>query len=100
MREPPSEQTPFMGGRTDKGRTNRLRLDVPVELPAGAYLDAVGAEHLAADLAEHDELVGLDVRLHDRLRTDDALLSVYFEYPVALPSSSDDSTSPVTFKVP
>jgi uncharacterized protein (TIGR02266 family) len=32
MREPPSEQTPLMGGRTDKGRANRLRLDVPVAL--------------------------------------------------------------------
>ena len=32
MPEPPSEQTPFMGGRTDKGRANRSRLDVPVQL--------------------------------------------------------------------
>ena len=32
MPNPPSEQTPFMGGRTDKGRANRFRLDVPVQL--------------------------------------------------------------------
>ena len=32
MPEPPSEQTPFMAGRTDKGRANRSRLDVPVQL--------------------------------------------------------------------
>ena len=32
MPKPPSEQTPFMGGRTDKGRANRFRLDVPVQL--------------------------------------------------------------------
>ena len=32
MPEPPSKQTPFMGGRTDKGRANRFRLDVPVQL--------------------------------------------------------------------
>jgi uncharacterized protein (TIGR02266 family) len=32
MAEPPSEQTPFIRGRTDKGRANRVRLDVPVQL--------------------------------------------------------------------
>ena len=32
MPEPPREQTFFSGGRTDKGRANRVRLDVPVQL--------------------------------------------------------------------
>jgi uncharacterized protein (TIGR02266 family) len=32
MPEPPSEQTPFTGGRTDKGRANRFRLEVLVQL--------------------------------------------------------------------
>jgi uncharacterized protein (TIGR02266 family) len=35
MPEPPSEQTPFNGGRKDKGRANRVRLDVPVQLRDG-----------------------------------------------------------------
>ena len=32
MPAPPREQAPFFGGRTDKGRANRARLDVPVQL--------------------------------------------------------------------
>jgi uncharacterized protein (TIGR02266 family) len=32
MPEPPREQTRVAGGRTDKGRANRIRLDVPVQL--------------------------------------------------------------------
>jgi uncharacterized protein (TIGR02266 family) len=32
MPEPPSEQTPSISGRTDKGRANRVPLDVPVQL--------------------------------------------------------------------
>lgn len=34
MPEPPREQTPHIGGRKDKGRANRVRLDVPVQLRA------------------------------------------------------------------
>jgi len=35
MPEPPSEETRFNRGRTDKGRANRFRLDVPVQLREG-----------------------------------------------------------------
>ena len=32
MPEQPRKEAPFLGGRTDKGRANRVRLDVPVQL--------------------------------------------------------------------
>ena len=32
MAESRSEQAPFTGGRTDKGRANRVRIDIPVQL--------------------------------------------------------------------
>jgi uncharacterized protein (TIGR02266 family) len=32
MPEPPNDATPSSRGRTDKGRPNRVRLDVPVQL--------------------------------------------------------------------
>jgi len=32
MPESPSDESPFSRGRTDKGRANRFRLDVPVQL--------------------------------------------------------------------
>jgi len=32
---PPSEQRPYTGGRKDKGRANRVRLDAPVHLRKG-----------------------------------------------------------------
>jgi len=35
MRVPPSEEMPHVNGRTDKGRANRVRLDVPVQLREG-----------------------------------------------------------------
>ena len=36
MPVPPSEETPDVGGRTDKGRANRVGLEVPVQLRTGA----------------------------------------------------------------
>ena len=62
MSEPPSEQTAFMGGRTDKGRANRFRLDIPVrlrergasytgDLPAGVGLRFIDTPLRAAILA-------------------------------------------------
>ena len=39
---PPSEQRPYTGGRTDKGRANRVRLEAPVHLRgAGASWSGV-----------------------------------------------------------
>lgn len=35
MPAPPSEDTPHVGRRTDNGRANRARLEVPVQLHAG-----------------------------------------------------------------
>ena len=35
MPVPPSEPRPYTGGRTDKGRANRVRLDAPVQLRGG-----------------------------------------------------------------
>jgi uncharacterized protein (TIGR02266 family) len=32
MPEPSTDEAPFIVGRTDKGRANRVRLDVPVQL--------------------------------------------------------------------
>jgi uncharacterized protein (TIGR02266 family) len=32
---PPSDETPALGGRTDKGRANRVGLEVPVQLRTG-----------------------------------------------------------------
>ena len=48
-----------------------LRLDVAEQSAAGADLDAARAQHLAADLTHHDQLVGANRRVHDRLRPDD-----------------------------
>ena len=35
MPSPPSEETPYAGGRTDKGRAGRVGLEVPVHLRTG-----------------------------------------------------------------
>ena len=48
-----------------------LRLDVAEEPPAGADLDAARTQHLAADLAQHDQLVGANRGVHGTLRPDD-----------------------------